>query len=266
MNRPVRLTLASHAFYEGFDLSAFQDLDDDLHADLHQEIFKVLAVLRGAPDEYPLYLLDGMTVQAAVAVQACEPMPIAADDLVMLPEELGEERDDWFTLRRLVPLQERNRRISLVSASLKPHLEALRVFAAELGFSEVTTGVEVELDSTFCRVAAVAKAIVSDGTQVDITADVTFDNLIGCPAYSGTIFARRRRSVNGEHIASAQRLAFIEAGLATSATPIRLFTAFPIFNDVEDEGSLVYVMESLDLKSQLAEVDIKELRLNERFD
>lgn len=266
MKLPIRLTLASHAFSEGFDLSAFTDLDNGLHEELNEEVFRVLAVLRGAPDEYPLYLLDGLTVHAAVAVQACEPEPIAAGDLVMLPEEVGEERDDWFTLRRLITMQERNRLICLVGASLKPHLEAMGVFASELGLSEVTTGVEVDLGPAHSRVAAVAKAILDDGTQVDIRTEVSFDNLIGCPGYGGSIFARRQRSVKGEHIASTQRLAFIEAGLATSANPIHLFTALNIFGDVEDEGNLVYVMEALDLKSELAEVAIKELRLHERFD
>lgn len=273
----IALTLDARAASAGFDFSEFRDLDDDLHFDLVDEIHQVKAVLKGAPKEFPIYLLDCPARKVKVAVEANGPDVIAAGDFVLLPEELGEQRDEWFILRLLMPVEDRNKNITAIAASLKPHLLPLAQFLTSAGFSDVTSGIEVEVEPERSEVAAVASTLLADGTLLRLTFEVSFSNLavsVSDPFCDGTLFAYRTRFDSGVHLSSEERLAFIEAVPACSRKPVEVHSYHTLFQSdpLNDDTPWVMAVDAplaiaaVDVRRELLSLDMSALRLSELFD
>jgi hypothetical protein len=276
VKKTALLTLEAHAAAAGCVLDEFEGLDDDLHAEHVDDAFEVKAVLRGSPNEFPIYLLKCVTDDVKVALQANGPDTIAAGDFVMLPEEVGEEQDDWFALRPLLPLKERNRKVLLIAELLKPHLGAIREFVSSTYTINVMSGIELHLDwAAMNFVAAAASTVLSDGTRYSVRFEVAFSNLLDGddaePYFAGSLGAHRWREASGSHLDARERLAFIEAGQAQSRHSVGLASSMHLFEQGDPGYRALEVdaplnIAALNIEHDLRDLDLSELRLSESFD
>lgn len=267
-------SLRSLAAAAGCDIGEYSAFDDDFHIDLLDEILEVKAILKSSPGGLPTFLLDCVSCDAKVAVRANAPDSVTVGDFVMLPEEIGELPDEWFMLRPLISLQERNSKVLVIADLLKPHLGTIAEFLKSTGAVDVTSGMEIHLEPEVSYVSAVASAPVSDGSLVAVKFEVLFSNLLeaidGPTLCDGQLVATRERCDTGEHAEPRDRLSFIESGHAISRRPIQLRCTRDLFES-GDAGTWVLEVDAplavaaLDIQSELLSLDLSQLRLDTLF-
>ncbi|CAN7387782.1 hypothetical protein [Variovorax sp. LjRoot178] len=267
-------SLRSLAAAAGCDIGEYSAFDDDFHIDLLDEILEVNAILRPPPGGLATFLLDCVSCDVKVAVRANAPDSVAVGDFVMLPEEIGELPDEWFMLRPLISLQERNSKILVIADLLKPHLGTMAEFLKSTGAVNVTAGIEIHIEPEVNYVSAVASVPMSDGTLVALKFEVLFSNLLeaidGPTLCDGHLVATRERSDTGEHVEQRDRLAFIEAGHALSRRPVQLRCTKDLFES-GDAGAWVLEVDAplaiagLNVRSELLGLDLSPLRLDTLF-
>lgn len=265
----MNLTLHAHAAAAGCNLQDFEQYSEEVYKDLAEHAFEVEAILRGAPNEDPLFLLRcSADAEVGVAIHAREYCQIAIGDDVMLPLQFQVHPAYGTELRLLFPLAVRNRRSQDVASLLEPQLATLTSLMTELGMPNASAKVSLELDDAGNTVSAAVSSLLRDGSLIVLRLEVVLSNEVLAPFCSAHVGASRRRRVSGGHLAETERIAYIQAGLAGSKVELDFNASLGMFDLTHDYGleDVAKAINAVDLERTYRMLDLAPLRLAELID
>lgn len=261
--------LASSA---GFDLADFPLWEAATGRGMGGGTYVVKAVLRPKDQRELLFLLTNMENDKNLAYIGVEPTgdTIEPTHIVTLP--LGPRaREVDQIVERVLSTKERNHRIKVLAGLVKPLLPDLAAFLASRVDCQPRTSVRVAARGSGLAVDAVASALLTDGSLVEVlvhlSASASHNDRVRPTHCFMDLRAARTRRPDGFHLRPEERLAFFEIEGADDFSDLNLRTppSSPIFEKCTwpADADAAANFAGLNVSKRLAEVDVSMLFLGQ---